>query len=120
GGSTGRGALTGVSAHPTLATAMTRTRATRIESWTLRATVVLARAAAFRSGTLAACPLSLQGAAFVRFRRRASDAVGAIDPYDPSHVISGLHEADGLVESKDGGNTWTPVGGSGWPTGGIS
>jgi hypothetical protein len=43
-----------------------------------------------------------------------------VDPYDTTHLISGLHEVDGLVESTNGGMTWQPVGGSGWPTGGIS
>jgi hypothetical protein len=43
-----------------------------------------------------------------------------VDPYDPTHLLSGLHEADGLVESTDGGRTWQAVGGTGWPAGGIS
>jgi hypothetical protein len=43
-----------------------------------------------------------------------------IDPNDATHLISGLHEADGVVESTDGGSTWKPVKGSGWPSGGIS
>jgi hypothetical protein len=43
-----------------------------------------------------------------------------VDPNDTTHLISGLHEVDGLVESIDGGTTWRTVGGSGWPTGGIS
>lgn len=43
-----------------------------------------------------------------------------VDPYDATHLVSGLHEADGLVESTDGGNTWHLVGGTGWPSGGIS
>ncbi len=43
-----------------------------------------------------------------------------VDPYDPTHLVSGLHEADGLVESIDGGATWHTVGGTGWPSGGIS
>ncbi|MGD0523942.1 MAG: hypothetical protein ABSE49_02295 [Polyangiaceae bacterium] len=43
-----------------------------------------------------------------------------VDPNDNTHLISGLHEVDGLVESTDGGSTWHPVGGSGWPSGGIS
>jgi hypothetical protein len=43
-----------------------------------------------------------------------------VDRYDPNHVISGLHEVDGVVESSDGGNTWRVVGGTGWPSGGIS
>jgi hypothetical protein len=43
-----------------------------------------------------------------------------IDPYDTTHLVSGLHEADGIVESVDGGATWKLVGGSGFPSGGIS
>jgi hypothetical protein len=43
-----------------------------------------------------------------------------VDPYDSTHLISGLHEADGVVESKDGGDTWHLVSGTGWPSGGIS
>jgi hypothetical protein len=43
-----------------------------------------------------------------------------VDPNDTTHLISGLHEADGLVESIDAGETWHLVGGSGWPAGGIS
>ena len=43
-----------------------------------------------------------------------------VDPYDTTHLISGLHDADGLVESTDGGDTWHAVGGTGWPSGGIS
>jgi hypothetical protein len=44
----------------------------------------------------------------------------AVDPYDPDHLVSGLHEADGIVETIDGGATWLPVVGSGFPSGGIS
>ena len=43
-----------------------------------------------------------------------------VDPYDGTHLLSGLHEADGLVESVDGGATWQMLGGTGFPTGGIS
>jgi hypothetical protein len=43
-----------------------------------------------------------------------------VDPGDPTHLVSGLHEADTLVESIDGGAHWKTVGGSGWPAGGIS
>jgi hypothetical protein len=43
-----------------------------------------------------------------------------IDPYDDRHLISGLHEADGIVESTDGGETWTMISGSGFPSGGVS
>jgi hypothetical protein len=43
-----------------------------------------------------------------------------VDPYDATHLVSGLHEADGIVESIDGGATWQMVGGTGFPAGGIS
>ena len=43
-----------------------------------------------------------------------------VDPYDGTHLVSGLHEADGIVESSDGGATWQMLGGTGFPTGGIS
>ena len=43
-----------------------------------------------------------------------------VDPNDPNHLVSGLHEADGIVESIDGGASWQTVGGTGFPTGGIS
>ncbi len=43
-----------------------------------------------------------------------------IDPYDAEHLISGLHETDGVIESTDGGATWRLVGGDGWPAGGVS
>jgi hypothetical protein len=43
-----------------------------------------------------------------------------VDPYDGTHLVSGLHEADGIVESLDGGATWQMLGGTGFPTGGIS
>lgn len=43
-----------------------------------------------------------------------------IDPYDDQHILSGLHEADGLVESTDGGAHWRVVGGTGFPAGGVS
>jgi hypothetical protein len=43
-----------------------------------------------------------------------------VDPYDPQHLVSGLHEADGIAESVDGGATWKLVGGSGFPSGGVS
>jgi hypothetical protein len=29
-----------------------------------------------------------------------------VDPYDAKHLVSGLHEAPGVVESTDGGTTW--------------
>jgi hypothetical protein len=43
-----------------------------------------------------------------------------LDPYDATHLVSGLHEADGIVESIDAGASWQLVGGAGFPTGGIS
>ncbi|HXU83849.1 MAG TPA: hypothetical protein VN914_20785 [Polyangia bacterium] len=43
-----------------------------------------------------------------------------VDPYDPTHLISGLHEADGIYESSDGGITWRKAPGGGFPTGGVS
>ena len=43
-----------------------------------------------------------------------------VDPNDPTHLISGLHEADGVYESTDGGITWNAKNGSGFPSGGIS
>jgi hypothetical protein len=43
-----------------------------------------------------------------------------VDPTDPTHLLSGLHEVDGVYESKDSGDTWSLVGGAGFPTGAIS
>jgi hypothetical protein len=43
-----------------------------------------------------------------------------VDPNDATHLISGLHEADGVVESSDGGASWRTVGGAGFPAGGVS
>jgi photosystem II stability/assembly factor-like uncharacterized protein len=43
-----------------------------------------------------------------------------VDPYDVDHLVSGLHEADGLVESTDGGESWHLVEGSGFPGDGVS
>jgi photosystem II stability/assembly factor-like uncharacterized protein len=46
-----------------------------------------------------------------------------VDPNDSQHLLSGLHEADGIVESTDGGETWSVVGmggTAGLPTGGVS
>jgi hypothetical protein len=49
-----------------------------------------------------------------------------VDPYDAKHLITGLHETDGIAESTDGGETWRVVTGPtvsgvrGWPSGGIS
>jgi photosystem II stability/assembly factor-like uncharacterized protein len=43
----------------------------------------------------------------------------AIDPYDPAHLLSGLHEAADVIESTNGGATWHKVG-SGSIGGGVS
>ena len=43
-----------------------------------------------------------------------------VDPHDATHLISGLHEQDRVVESTDGGETWHFASGSGWPAGGKS
>jgi photosystem II stability/assembly factor-like uncharacterized protein len=43
-----------------------------------------------------------------------------VDPSDPSHLLSGLHEADKVVESVDSGDTWRFVSGAGFPAGGRS
>jgi hypothetical protein len=43
-----------------------------------------------------------------------------IDPNNPKHLISGLHEVDGIVESNDGGDTWKYAGKGGFPSGGKS
>jgi hypothetical protein len=43
-----------------------------------------------------------------------------VDPNDATHLISGLHEADGIVESTDAGASFQAVGGTSFPTGGIS
>jgi photosystem II stability/assembly factor-like uncharacterized protein len=37
----------------------------------------------------------------------------------PWHMISGGSPDDGLYKSTDGGDTWTKVGGQGWPTGSL-
>lgn len=42
-----------------------------------------------------------------------------IDPYDPNHLLSGLHEAADVIESTNGGVTWRKVG-SGSIGGGVS
>jgi hypothetical protein len=44
----------------------------------------------------------------------------AVDPNDWNHLISGLHEVDGIMESTDGGANWRMVGGAGFPSGGKS
>jgi photosystem II stability/assembly factor-like uncharacterized protein len=43
-----------------------------------------------------------------------------VDPYDPTHLISGLHEANGIYESTNGGETWVQSGTTGFPGGGVS
>jgi hypothetical protein len=43
-----------------------------------------------------------------------------VDPNDGAHLISGLHEADGVYESTDAGASWHAANGTGFPTGGIS
>jgi photosystem II stability/assembly factor-like uncharacterized protein len=43
-----------------------------------------------------------------------------VDPNDFNHLISGLHEADGVYESIDGGASWQKVTGPGFPSGGVS
>lgn len=42
-----------------------------------------------------------------------------VDPYDNNHLLSGLHEASGVVESTDGGATWQ-MRGTGTLNGGVS
>lgn len=43
-----------------------------------------------------------------------------VDPNDATHLLSGLHEQDKVLESTDGGETWHFVSGTGWPAGGKS
>ena len=43
-----------------------------------------------------------------------------VDPNDPTHLLSGLHEQDKVLESSDGGQSWHFVSGTGWPAGGKS
>jgi photosystem II stability/assembly factor-like uncharacterized protein len=43
----------------------------------------------------------------------------AIDPYDPGHLLSGLHEAPDVIESVDGGASWHKAG-TGSVGGGVS
>jgi hypothetical protein len=43
-----------------------------------------------------------------------------VDPNDATHLLTGLHEQDKLLESKDGGETWQMLEGTGWPAGGKS
>jgi hypothetical protein len=62
------------------------------------------------------------GASFEMFDFDFPDSLYSIqvDPYDSQHLISGLHEVDGIVESIDGGESWQYVGTSGFPSGGKS
>jgi len=60
------------------------------------------------------------GATFVQTPLTVSLYSLKVDPNDPTHLISGLHEADGIVESIDGGASWQSVGGVGFPSGGVS
>jgi hypothetical protein len=43
-----------------------------------------------------------------------------VDPNDSTHLLSGFHEANLLVESTDSGETWHYVSGEGWPENGVS
>jgi len=43
-----------------------------------------------------------------------------VDPYDPTHLLSGLHETGGIVESTDAGDSWHYVKTGGFPNGGSS
>lgn len=43
-----------------------------------------------------------------------------VDPNDPTHLLTGLHEQDNLLESTDGGETWQFLAGAAWPSGGKS
>jgi hypothetical protein len=43
-----------------------------------------------------------------------------IDPYDSNHLLSGLHETGGIVESTDGGETWAYAKTGNFPNGGTS
>ncbi len=60
------------------------------------------------------------GVSFTETKLNVSLYSFQVDPNDPTHLISGLHEADGVYESKDGGTTWNNVGGAGFPAGGVS
>jgi hypothetical protein len=60
------------------------------------------------------------GATFAKTDLSVSLYSMKVDPHDTTHLISGLHEADGIVESTDGGASWKMVGGAGFPTGGVS
>jgi photosystem II stability/assembly factor-like uncharacterized protein len=43
-----------------------------------------------------------------------------VDPDDNAHLLSGLHEMNGIVESTDGGETWKFVGTTSGMAGGLS
>ncbi len=43
-----------------------------------------------------------------------------VDPNDSTHLITGLHEEDKVLESTDGGESWKFVSGNGWVSGGKS
>jgi hypothetical protein len=43
-----------------------------------------------------------------------------VDPNEPTHLLTGLHEQDGVLESYDSGDTWHSVTGTGWPDDGVS
>jgi hypothetical protein len=43
-----------------------------------------------------------------------------VDPYNANHLLTGLHEQDKVLESRDGGDTFRFVSGSGFPSGGRS
>jgi hypothetical protein len=43
-----------------------------------------------------------------------------VDPHDATHLITGLHEEDKVLESTDGGDNWHFVSGAGWVSGGKS
>lgn len=60
------------------------------------------------------------GTTFVQTELDVSLYSLAVDPNDTTHLISGLHEADGIFESSDGGDSWQAVGGTGFPSGGVS
>jgi hypothetical protein len=40
-----------------------------------------------------------------------------VNPNDPTHLITGLHEEDGVLESTDSGDTWHFINGPGWISG---
>jgi photosystem II stability/assembly factor-like uncharacterized protein len=60
------------------------------------------------------------GATFKRTPLKVSLYSLQVDSNDPAHLVSGLHEDDGVYESQDGGTTWTSASGDGFPPGGVS